>query len=750
MADYNPSLYTLGGEAESRIEPSSLSPRCRSRCSTAEQHIMHRPKSNFVQARNFPLPTVKAEEPILRSYSLSRSPVFCRSVAEMAEELLDSPIELRHKKAIIVFMEPSDLSDADKLKSMLTSHHSKATNAVVPEPSSCDKVVEVIQHAELSPENPTLVEAVISRYSPQKRSCSLKPEKVKTHQQIKAVLFEELKRKVMRALLMQEKGSATQAYPLSVFIKAQNALLCRDLVSLFLMGTNSLYLFIYNWKEEPVLVNKPGEPGIFLKEILKWIHTIGSTASSAVPIPSPRPPVSAMVVMTNFEELVSKSAGEHQAARKIGNASTHKLCEQLQGHPCATFLESKPILLNFVKESKGHSCESKEADVLMEKLADSNFPSQSVDPRWVHLLCEICERNHQPVLQIEDYLSLARNVKLVEEEAFSALSFFKEAKLVFFLPRSSQSELQNVIFTDMEWLVNTLVRLLTPPSFSDRGRLWGDWEQLRKNGIMSESIKTDIEQRAMSNIDQLKLPSQWVFMLLHEVNLFTALSSEDRCKFFCPLYLCDEQDDTSEADQSADCDYVIPPLYLRPTTGCVTDQYTMRLSCYIISSGILSLQEAQSRTHAIFLCKKHNLRFTLSCRMDCLKIEVESSFTGRSPFDDEEAPKVAQKLVHSIVRASEEMGNTWYPVLLSSDTEEMKAQHPNQYFQCCDIKCSHYCKRPAPSTHLSKVVYSPKGLHLECEESGQCRDITKEELFWIDKSFMQVRNIAFHLILLIL
>ena len=724
-------------EAEDQVESSDL-PLCR-RSHQTRQQCKPRPKSTFYPQLNPPHPVIRVEEPFNRSCSLSyKPPEQGKSVAEMAEELLDSLIELRHKRAVVIFMDPSDLSDADKLQDMLTSCHSKTPDApfIGLQPGHIDKVVEVMQ--QLSRGNPALVEAVIA--APLKRSSHKRQEKLKTHEQIKAVLFEELKRKVMRALLMRGKGSATHTYPLSVFIKAQNSLLCRDLVSLFLMGANSLYLFIYNWKGEPVLVNTSAGPVVYQhhEEILKWIHTIGSTAST---VTHPSPAVSAMVVVTNFEELVNKSAGEHRTAKKLGHASTHKLCEQLQGHPCATILESKPILLNLVKESKGHSCESEEADVLMEKLADSNFPSESVDPRWVHLLCEICGPNHHPALQMEGYLELARSAKLGEKEALSALSFFREARLVFFLPRSSQSELKNMVFTNMEWLVNTLNNLLTPPSFSDMGRLWDDWKLLRTTGIMSEAIKTSIEQCAMTNIVptgiEIKLPSQWVFMLLREVNLFTHIPTD---RFFCPLYLSDEQDSMDEANQEAYSNCTIPPLYLRPNSGCVTDQYTMRLFCYIISSGILSLQECLSRTHAIFLYREHNLRFTISCSMGCLKIEVESSFSGRA-LDDKYASDIAQELVSTIVRASEEMRETWYPVLLTKETGKHIVQHPNQFFQCCDDQCSHYRRRTAPGMHLSRVVYSPKCPYMECELSGQRRDISVQELFWISKSYIQVRSV---------
>ena len=691
--------------------------------STSYTDSMHQQNDSLHQSHP-QLVTSKEKEPRQqRSQSLTQT-VAGSLVETVAEEIIQNPIQFRQKKAVVISMNPSDRDDADKLRNMLTSDYSKppvAPRSIASQPDH--KTVEIVQ--ELGSENATLVRAVVSSQSRRRHH---KQEKLTTHQQIETVLFEELKRKVMRALLVQEQGSSTQIYPLSVFIKAQNSLLCRDLVSLFIMGANSLYLFIYNWKEEPVLVSTSGGAGVYQhhEEILKWIHTIGSAASTVI---HPSPAVSAMVVMTNFEELVNKSAGEHRTAKKFGDASTHKLCEQLGVHSCASILDSKTIFLKHGREREGHSCES---DELMRKLADSNFPTRDVDPRWVHLLTKICGKNHHPVLQMESYLELAKSEKLEEEEAFKALSFFKEAKLVFFLPHTKKCELRAIIFTDMEWLVNTLIGLLTPPAFNDMGCLWRDWKCLQETGIMSEAIKSNIEQRATSII-KVKLPSQWVFTLLHEVSLFTHIHPN---KFFCPLYLCDKQDSKGEADHEAYFDCTIPPLYLRPNSGCVTDQYTMRLFCYIISSGILSLQECQSRTHAIFLYREHNLRFTISCNMDCLKIEVESSFSGRA-LDDKYASDIAQELVRSIVRASEEMGETWYPVLLTSDIDTGKpcTKHPNQFFQCCDGHCSHFHKRPL---HLSKVVYSPDDPHLECELSRQCCAISDTELFWVKRS-LQVK-----------
>ena len=648
---------------------------------------------------------------------------------EMADDLLDSSIEFRHKKAVVIVMDPSDLTDADKLHDMLTSGYTaKATASSSLEPQADHKVVEVLH--QLNKERTTLVRAVVSQPSKYKTFQRKKRQQENVQQSSDSVLFKELKRKVMEALLKREKSAESQSYPLSVFIKAQNATLCRDFFSMFLMGSNCLYLFIYNWREQTAVFDRSGGAETFLlNEILKWVHTIGSTACS---IQALAPSVSAMVVTTKFEELVGKIAGESQVAKKVGNASTHKLCELLKGHRCAAILDSKPILLSHSKED---SQMRGEADILMKKLANSNFPGKNINPRWVHLLFEVCEKRSQPVLLLGDFLKLASSVTLGEKDALNALSCFKEAKLVFYLPESSTCELRNIIFTDMEWLINTLVATLTPPSFQAQGTLWQDWEDLTKRGIMSEDIKKDIETRsniATTSSIKLRLPDQWVFTLLHEVNLFTDLSTDEKIKGFCPLYLqvCDEQTNTHEENVFSDSS--VPPVYLRPNTGCITDQYMMRLFCCITRHEFPFLQDCQSRTRAVFLLKKHNLRFTISCSLDCLKIEVESSFTGKS-LDCESGSKAAQMLVSCIVSTSKELGETWYPVLLSD--QDQTEQHPNQYFQCCDQQCSYSRKG---KLHLSKVICASEFPHLECELSGQCCTISEAEKFWVNTSSQEV------------
>ena len=668
-----------------------------------------------------------------RSFSLSHGITDSLTIDEMADDLLESSIEFRHKRAVVIVMDPSDQIDADKLHSMLTSGHTSAVASSSPEPSLSDhKVVEVLY--QLSRENATLVRAVISQPSKPKTN-KRKKQQQKPPQQNDSVLFKELKRKVMEGLLKKGGGTGSNSYPLSMFIKAQNVSFCRDFFSVFLMGSNSLYLFIYNWREETVVFNGQGGSEIsqLNEEVLKWVHTIGSTTASLM---HPTPTVSAMVVATKFEELVNKTAGECQAAKQVGNASTHKLCEKLRGHKCAAVLDSKPILL-----SKDDSQMRGEADILMKKLADSNFSSKSVNPRWVHLLSKICGRKCQPILHMEDFFRLASSGKLGKKEALSALNYFKEAKMVFYLADTSKCELKGIIFTDLEWLVNTLVGTLSPPPFQARGTLWQDWEDLTKKGIMSADIKRDIENKTRLSIPTTnpRLPDEWVFSLLTEINLFTDISTIEKVKGFCPLYLplCGTSNST-EANEAFTSSSTVPSIYLRPSTGCVTDQYTMRLFCSIIRSGVLSLQVCQSRTLAIFLLKKHNLRFTISCSMDCIRINVESSFTGK-PIDSTNGPKAAQMLISHIVRASKDLGETWYPVQLTDKTTPDLYQAeipPNRYFQCYDRHCSY-----SQNVHLSKVINSSENPHLECQLSGQCCMISEAEKFWVDDLFCEVSTL---------
>ena len=642
--------------------------------------------------------------PITLSFSASGD--YFNKVPELhlqAQEMLQASVDFCHKKAVLVLMDDADHKNADVLQNMLDENQ-------VPVSQSEHKVVEVT----LNTESPALVRAVISRSSSFRKKWQ---NKRKSPQQIRATNFVQLKRQVVRALLEQETSSA-QTYPLTVYIRARSAHLCRDFVSLFLMGPNSLYLFIYNWINEPAVLSTERDQRLpHQEEILKWIHTIGFCSRIA----DTSHAVSAKVVITDFDNLLAK-AGQQKSAETVADFPTQMLCEQLKGHKCGNILHPKPLYLNFD--------DSNQSDILKTEFADARFQTKQVDPRLVHLLCKISKKSQQPLLRMESFIDLARSENLDDQEANKALSFFKELKIIFFLPPQSKSELRHFIFTDIEWLLNTMIEMLTPPSFSDRGLLWNDWEQLTKSGIMSDAIKMSIEKNLSQKIApncEVELPAQWIFTLLNEVCLFADISTKNSIQYFCPPYLPDEEricnQDESETQTEQER---IPSLYLHPKVQCVTDQYTMRLFCWILQSGFLTLQECKSRTHTIFLYREHNLRFTISCRLDCLKIDIESSFTGEN-MDIENARTVAQQLVQSIARASEDMRSTWGPVLLKKD--EMSDQpEPDRYFQCCDSKCPKFCDG---LPHLAMVIRHNGRLCLDCEESHQLRSLDKEE-FWMD------------------
>ena len=694
--------------------------------------------------------THSADNQPLRSLSLLEDNNFDDAPVDKAHVMLQTEIKFCHKRAVFVIMDDSDHKNANALLGTLSE--SQPTGAVPTFQPQPHKVVEITREQN-SLQVPVLVDAVMSRSSSCMQRIRHQQDRCKCAQQHWAINFEQLKRAVTKAILQRQESSVT-SFPLTVYIKAQSAFLCRDLVSLFLMGSNSLYLFIYNWKNEPVVVSRSGQLETLPheEEILKWIHTIGFCSRSQN---NPSPAVSAKVVMADFDNLLKKT-GDQKTAEEVANSPTRKLCDQLTGHECSSVMHAKPLYLIFDKKN-----ELQHSSLLQEEFADSNFQPKEVDPRWVYLLFAIGEKTQPPMLLFENFLVLAQSVNLNRNEAIEALSFFKELKMVFLLPEDSKSELKGVVFTDMEWLVNTLIEVLSPPPFNDRGLLWNAWEDLTKTGIMSEGIKKSIEKKASKAIigqEQLKLSSQWVFTLLHEVGFFTDLSTKKNECYFCPLYLSDADQkhkmnvshqeesfrsskmavfqveesrfevDNSDQLQTNSNAAVIPSLYLRPRTKCITDQYMMRLFCWITRCGILTLQECLSKTWAIFLHKECNLRFTISNELDCLKISVESSFSGKE-LNNEPSRFVAQQLVYSIVRASEEMRDTWYAVLFTQDNRPSPCE-PDRYFQCCDRECYKYC---AGSLHLSKVVYANGMLCLECEESSQLCRLNPEKEFWIDQ-----------------
>ena len=643
----------------------------------------------------------------------SESGEFSNKLSELhlAQEMLQDSVDFCHKKAVLVLMDDSDHKNADMLQNMLDGNQ-------VPVSSESHKVVDVTLNSESS----ALVRAVVSRSSSFRKRCRGSQDRHKSPQQIRATNFEQLKRQVVRALLKQDITS-TKTYPLTVYIRARSAHLCRDFVSLFLMGPDSLYLFIYNWMNEPSVLSTESDQRLpHQEEILKWIHTIGFCSR----IGNGSHAVSAKVVMTDFDNFMT-SAGQQKSAERVADSPTRMLCEQLKGHKCGNIFHSKPLYLNF-----DDSNEQQQSDILKKEFEDAKFQTKPVDPRWIHLLCKISEKSQQPVLHKESFINLARSENLNDQEANKALSFFKELKIIFFLPSQSKSELRHFIFTDIEWLLNTMIDLLTPPSFSDSGLLWNDWEQLTKSGIMSDAIKMNIEKNLLQ-VAQVGLPAQWVFTLLNEVRLFADISTKNNVQYFCPPYLLDDESETKviQTEQEG-----IPSLYLRPKVHCITDQYTMRLFCWILQSGLLTLQQCKTRTHGIFLYREHNLRFTISSRFDSLKIDVESSFTGEEM--DINTCTVAQQLVSSIGRASEDMRSTWGPVLLTKD--EKSSQHePDRYFQCCDTKCSKFCDG---LPHLAMVIRHNGRPCLECEESHQSRALTPQEEFWVDD--FQVRICMFY------
>ena len=533
----------------------------------------------------------------------------------------------------------------------------------------------------------------------------------------------EFEMSILKALLQKQipiDGSGNRTYPLTIVVKVSNELLTRDLVVQFLMGPNSVYLLIYNWKEELEVVNENGVSESFNNELLKWMHTIGF--SSTVDGNPDQQTTSTMLVTTHFDELVSKYGENRSEAKRLAIRQASQVCRVLKSHnnhTCANTIDPKPILMGCTEEFEENSAPR------LAKMATDNFTAFKMSPQEIMLLNQLRAPENLPVMSVRVFLQIASDLDISRKEALRVLKLLTNMRLIFSLPRHTESTLKNLIFTDLNWLVNTLFEFLTAPELAERGSLWSKWENLLDTGIMSQSLKNHISKTA-SNTHQL-LPTDWIFELLEQLNLFTpnVCTPRNNVSHFCPLYLpeCRSEKSHSGHHQS---DGDIPPLYLRPNTGCITDQYTMRLFCWITHSQLLSLQECCSRTQAIFLSRENHLRFTLSRSMDCLKVTIESSFTGRTP--DQSASDVAYYLISRIVMASKEMGDTWFPVPLTRATGVVEdcRQLPNLCFQChCD---------QVDYPHLAEMVYQPADSllmpFLQCEVCQQASDITDGEKFW--------------------
>ena len=651
-----------------------------------------------------------------------------QSPAIVAEEIVEMPLDVFHKQMFLICIDTTEISPADKFLDVTRTNLGTATS-----PASCSqgqfhqqpiKTREHIGYHYTSTESSRtgvsdvdsiLTEAITGR-------ASLTSSKARS-----ASLLKEFKVKVMKGLLEQTISSnGKDSHPITSVIKVSNEPIIRDLVAQFLMGPNSVYLLFYNWKEQlEVIRDESGQSEPFNHEVLKWIHTIGSQAAANNSIEHEM--VSTMLVITQFNEVMSKlntgsKSGKNQSTgTELMYKQVHDLCKCLKGdsdHICAHIVDTEPVLLGSRETVEETSA------LQLPKLTNDNMTSFKLSPQQILLLSRL--REAENVISMEEYQQLAAELDMNKDKALSTLRTFNDMCLVFSLPPHLESNLEEIIFTDLEWLVNELYNFLTYSGKTTgcRGsRLWAKWENLLESGIMAEAIRAQISKEAKSAHNLL--PLHWIFELLHQLYLFTPnVKCSSGATYFCPLYLPEK----TTGGLRPYFDENIQPVYLRLNIGCITDQYTMRLFCWIVRSQILSLQKCVSRTQAVFISSEHHLRFTFSCSMNCLKITINSSFTGK-PLQHN-ASGIAHYIISRILKANDKIGKIWYPVHLTKEEKvEDLFQIPSMCFKC-DCELVSY-------PHLAEVIHKHKDepiseLFMECKKTQQASLLTSDQQFWTE------------------
>ena len=644
-----------------------------------------------------------------------------QSPAVVAEEMVEMPLDVFHKQMFLICIDTTEISPADKFLDVARTNLGMTTSCSHGFPQQPIKMREHIGYHYTNAESSRtcasdvdsiLIEAITS-------TATVKSSKARS-----ASLLKEFKVKAMKGLLEQTISSnGKDSHPITSVIKVSNEPIIRDLVGQFLMGPNSVYLLFYNWKEQlEVIRDESGQSEPFNHEVLKWIHTIGSKAAANNSIEHER--VSTMLVITQFNEVVSKlntgvKSGKNQSTgTELMCKQVHDLCKCLKGdsdHICAHSVDTEPILLGSRETVEVTSA------LQLPRMTNDNMTSFKLSPQQIMLVSRLREFEAENVISMEEYLQLAADLNMNKGKARSTLRTFNDMCLIFSLPPHLESNLEEVIFTDLQWLVNQLHSFLSysrKPTCCRGSRHWAKWENLLESGTMAEAIRCQISKEAMSA--HSLLPPQWVFELLYQLYLFTPIANG--VTYFCPLYLPEK----TTRGLTPYTDENIQPVYLRLSIGCITDQYTMRLFCWIIRSQILSLQKCVSRTQAVFISSEHHLRFTFSCSMNCLKITINSSFTGK-PLQHN-ASGIAHYIISRILKANDKIGKIWYPVHVTKDENtENLFQIPNMCFKCdCEL-VSH--------PHLAEVVYKHKNepnaeLFTMCEMTQQASFLTPEQQFW--------------------
>lgn len=646
------------------------------------------------------------------------------NLADVANQIAEAPLSIFPKQIFAICIDTAEFSPADKFLEMTranlgttTSPHTRGSPIKISEHRgyrhTC-KESGALNFDSILTDSIAGISPLLSTKTSQHQLKKTTPmTAISISQQLR-----EFKMKVMKALLSESISSNdTHSYPVTAVIKVSNEPLTRDLVAQFLMGPNSTYLLIYNWREQLEVLDENGHSFSFNHELLKWMHTIGSKAAASNSVEHQM--VSTMLVVSHFNEVLTKAGYNQTVARELMDKQVFQFCESLKGrrgHICAHCVDTEPILLGYQEDVE------ETTSTQLAKLANGNFASFKLSPEQLLLLNTVSALENKPVMSLQKYLQLASDMNMSKANALLALKNFNEMRLVFSLPVQIDSKLKDIIFTDLEFLVNELFNQLTAPQKKDRGCLWAKWDDLMKSGMMAEAIATQIIKNSKLTHDLL--PSEWIFDLLSQLYLFVkdVSSSRSGASHFCPLYLPERR----MLKPTPSSDDRIQAVYLRPSSGCITDQHTMRLFCWIARSQIMSLQECVSRTQAVFISNEFHLRFTFSCSMDCLKIEIESSFTGKPLHEN--ASDVAHYLISRVIKASEKIREVWYPILLAEKGEENYLLLPSMWFEC-------NCQR-VDYAHLAEVIFKPTDKSatpfLMCEKSQQATEITKHQKFWTE------------------
>lgn len=389
--------------------------------------------------------------------------------------------------------------------------------------------------------------------------------------------------------------------------------------------------------------------------------------------------------------------------------ATEYICRQVVEAPSGCVLDPEPIFLNNLLAGTAGSPGVRKLREKLQSLSLEGKPV-TVPMQWGALIVHIRELSKDKktvVLLLTTYVNIAATYHLGREESMEALEKFEELCLLFRMP--AKSYLSNFVFTDLQWLFNSLASVLNPPdTYRKRGAFYRDWQSLQKTGFMSSQLHSHIISRApvVPHLHQA-----WISDMLQHLCLLAKLPSPTKGQeYFCPILLPPFINKEDIAKDPFHYCKQVAPLYLCPLTGCVPPGFLARLFTVLACHSDLSLRYCTCQLSATFrftLKKQPNESYfiRISENKGALQLELCSEYSNGVEYF--KVCDVTYPVVNVVLRACRDLRKVWIhspPFEHPSSLPNSSASFPLLSLQCSDSSCR---LQPNFNAHLTQVHLNP-------------------------------------------